>query len=86
MAQTIAKRLLVEMALRNFSLNEATKVMSSIEDYTHSKRESQREEESEDYRRAHAHSLPRYRKWLIETLEKYNLNYTIEEIEKEAGV
>lgn len=86
MAQTIAKRLLIEMALRNFSLNEATEVMSSIEDYTHSKRESKRETEDEDYRRAHASSLRHYRKWLIETLEKYNLNYTIEEIEKEAGV
>jgi hypothetical protein len=86
MAQTIAKRLLIEMALRNFSLNEATEVMSIIEDYTHSKRESQRETEDKDYRRAHAHSVPLYRKWLIETLEKHNLNYTIEEIEKEAGV
>jgi hypothetical protein len=43
----------------------------------------QRKEEDESYRQVHAESVPRYRKWLQQTLDALGLDYTIEEFEEE---
>ena len=77
------KRLLTEMIEREFDTNEIADVFYYIDRYLFSLRESKREEETDYYRKFWGGEIAHYRKWLEEALEKYTLDYTIEEIEEQ---
>lgn len=75
------KELLNELAEREFTIEEISDLFGDVERYLFAKRESEREEEDEDYRAFHTRSVPLYREWLQQTLDKYALDYTIEAFE-----
>ncbi len=77
------KELLTELIERDFTIEEISNLMGDVKNYLDEKRESERKEEDEEYRKIHAESIPRYRKWLQETLDSYGLDYTIEDFEEE---
>lgn len=77
------KRLLTEMIEREFDTNEIADVFYYIDKYLFSVRESKRESETDEYREFWGNQIEDYRKWLVYTLEKYSLEYTIEEIEEQ---
>lgn len=77
------KELLTELIERDFTIEEISNLMGDVKNYLDEKRESERKEEDEEYRKIHAASIPRYRKWLQETLDSYGLDYTIEDFEEE---
>ena len=77
------KRLLTEMIEREFDTDEIADVFRYIDQYLFSIRESKREEETAYYRKFWGNEIAHYRKWLEEALEKYSLEYTIEEIEEQ---
>lgn len=77
------KQLMNELIERDFTIDEIANLMGDVKDYLSALKESQREEEDEDYREFHAMSVPRYRKWLQDTLNAMELNYTIEDFEEE---
>ena len=75
------KELLNELAEREFTIEEIADLFGDAERYLSAKRESEREEEDEDYRAFLTRSIPIYEKWLQQTLDKYALDYTIEDFE-----
>lgn len=77
------KELLNELIEREFTIDEISDLIGDVKDYLYALKESQREEEDEDYRKFHAMSVPTYRKWLQETLDAMGLDYTIEDFEEE---
>ena len=77
------KRLLTEMIEREFDTNEIADVFYYIDSYLFSLRESKREEETDSYRKFWESEIPHYCEWLEKALEKYSLDYTIEEIEEQ---
>lgn len=77
------KELLTELIERDFTIEEISNLMGDVKNYLDEKRESEREEEDEEYRKVHAASIPLYRKWLQETLDSYGLDCTIEDFEEE---
>lgn len=77
------KELLNELIEREFTIDEMAELFGDVRNYLSALKESKREEEDESYRKAHAESVPRYRKWLQETLDSLGLNYTIEDFEEE---
>lgn len=77
------KQLMNELIERDFTIDEIANLMSDVKDYLSALKESQREEEDEDYREFHAMTVPRYRKWLQDTLDAMGLEYTIEDFEAE---
>lgn len=76
------KELLNELVEREFTIEEMADLFGDAERYLSAKRESEREEEDEDYRAFHTRSVPIYRNWLQQTLDKYALDYTIEDFEE----
>ena len=77
------KRLLTEMIEREFDTDEIADVFYYIDRYLFSIRESKRGEETDSYRKFWESEIPHYREWLEKALEKYSLDYTIEEIEEQ---
>ena len=76
------KQLMNELIERDFTIDEIANLMGDVKNYLSALKESQREEEDEDYRKFHAMAVPRYRKWLQDTLNAMELNYTIEDFEE----
>ena len=76
------KELLNELAEREFTIEEIADLFDDAERYLSAKKESEREEEDEDYRTFLTRSIPLYREWLQHTLDKYALDYTIEDFEE----
>lgn len=76
------KRLLTEMIEREFDTDEISDVFYYIDHYLFSIRESKNENENDEYRNFWGSQIADYRKRLTETLEKYSLDYTIQEIEE----
>ena len=81
MKKESVKRLLTEMIDREFQTDEIADVFYYIDHYLFSIRESKRESETDNYREFWGSQIPVYRKWLEECLEKYSLDYSLEEIE-----
>lgn len=77
------KQLMNELIEHEFTVEEIANLFGDVKNYLSAKKESEREEEDEDYREFHAMSVPRYRKWLQDTLNAMELNYTIEDFEEE---
>lgn len=77
------KQLMNEFIERDFTIDEISDLMGDVKDYLSALKESQREEEGEDYRKFHAMTVPRYRQWLQDTLDAMGLDYTIEDFEEE---
>jgi hypothetical protein len=77
------KELLNELIEREFTIDEMAELFGDVRNYLSALKESQRKEEDESYRQVHAESVPRYRKWLQQTLDALGLDYTIEEFEEE---
>lgn len=78
--QTLIK-LLNEMMCRDFDIEETAEVLNDINEYLIAKREANRIEEDEDYREFWAESQYRRKKWMLEMLEKYSIELTLDEIE-----
>ena len=74
------KRLLTEMIEREFDIDEIAEVFNSIDHYLFSIRESKRESATDEYRKFWRGEIFHYCNWLAETLDKYSLDYTIQEI------
>ena len=77
------KELMNELIERDFTIDEIAELFGDVRNYISAKTESQREEEDEDYRHFHAMSLKHYRKWLQETLDRFALDYSIEDFEED---
>ena len=76
------KRLLTEMIEREFDTNEIADVFNDIDHYLFSIRESKNEKCDDEYREFWGSQIQHYCEQLEETLEKYCLDFTIEEIEE----
>lgn len=81
MKQEKLKELLNELIERDFTIEEVCVLFDEVESYLSEKKESERVEEDEDYRKFHAMNVPICRKWLQERLDAFGLNYTIEDFE-----
>lgn len=77
------KQLMNEFIERDFTIDEISDLMGDVKDYLSALKESQRDEEDEDYRKFYAMTVPRYRQWLQDTLDAMGLDYTIEDFEEE---
>lgn len=77
------KRMLTEMIEREFDTYEIADVFYYIDRYLFSIRESKNEKETDEYKEFWYRQIPYYRNRLIEKLDNYSLDYTIEEIEEQ---
>lgn len=76
------KRLLTEMIEREFDTDEISDVFYDIDHYLFSIRESKNEKCDDEYREFWGSQIQHNCEQLEETLEKYCLDFTIEEIEE----
>ena len=81
MKQQTLIELLNEMICRDFDIEETAEVLNDINEYLIARREANRLEEDEDYREFWAESQYRRKKWMLEMLEKYSIELTLDEIE-----
>lgn len=81
MKQQTLIELLNEMICRDFDIEETAEVLNDINEYLIARREANRIEEDEEYREFWAESQYRRKKWMLEMLEKYSIELTLDEIE-----
>lgn len=81
MKQQTLIELLNEMICRDFDIEETAEVLNDINEYLIARREANRLDKDEDYRESWAESQNRRKKWMLEMLEKYYIELTLDEIE-----
>ena len=81
MKQQTLIELLNEMICRDFDIEETAEVLNDINEYLIARREANRLDKDEDYRESWAESQYRRKKWMLEMLEKYSIELTLDEIE-----
>lgn len=81
MKQQTLIELLNEMICRDFDIEETAEVLNDINEYLFARREANRLDKDEDYRESWAESQYRRKKWMLEMLEKYSIELTLDEIE-----
>lgn len=81
MKQQTLIELLNEMICRDFDIEETAEVLNDINEYLIARREANRLDKDEDYRESWAESQNRRKKWMLEMLEKYSIELTLDEIE-----